>query len=358
MLLSQRQNFLSIRSLAKKCVIASLAVHVIVLFALLFIYKDYHQRLIVDLGKHIPSAAVVKILPLSAKRPAHQQLGVKGGKGSGAFIAAKTSGIQKTVKASGFAKASPDRSKGSQKAAAVKNQKKNLHKTVIAQSVKKKIVSKKQLAKQNKKKAQQEQKKKTEEKKVAKAMADKKVNLLKQAKPEPAKKQEVLKPETIKPEQVKKEIAKQEVLKPAEKQSAPVQEPIITKNSEAVVAVEAQPIATQSTITSTQAVEGTQGQQPEGQEFLYVTQQEFDVMQLQQKLQTCVFDRWTPPLGVPESAVCEVVVTVGWDGSLIETQYLTKTLILTYDLSVQEALDQVQFPHEVWGKRITITFKP
>lgn len=94
------------------------------------------------------------------------------------------------------------------------------------------------------------------------------------------------------------------------------------------------------------------------QDILFVTQQEFDSLQLQKKLQESLFDIWAPPAGIPGNLVCEVIITIGWDGLIVHKEIIKKTGILIYDLSVQEALDKACFPHEIWGKKLTLLFKP
>ncbi len=330
MLLLQRQNLLNIRSLAKRCVLVSLAVHLVVIFMLLFVYKDYHQRLIVDLGKKIPSAAVVKILPLSMKMPENQRLGVKGGKGKEAAGIHKQNEAVKLEKAPTIEKASVTTVPAQVKKLSEKKSKKSKPQTVIAEKNKKKTSLKNKLAEQKKKKLELKNQKK--------ALVQKELEEKKQKKIEEQKKLDA------------KKVAPSESVNADLKKLDHIEKPV-------------EPAVIESSKPGTPLESVTTGQdrvteQPEGQEFIYVTQQEFDVLQLQQKLQTCLFDRWTPPLGVPETAICQAVVSIGWDGALVEVEYLKKSSIHTYDMSVQETLDHVEFPHEVWGKRITITFKP
>jgi hypothetical protein len=322
MLLWQPQNSLRVRSVF----FVSLVLHVLVCFALLFVYKDYHQRLVIDLSSRIPSNAIVKLLPLSASRLSSQVLGVKGGGKSG------KKGVQKSGKKT--------------QASLVSKQKKKKSPTSLVKQV---VTSKSAKAQKGKKEAAQKAKTLMQEKKKkAGEELQKKKEAEKLAQSSVAKaKEDREASSSVKTSEDKKEVAEKEKQKIIEPE---VREPL---KQEVVESVQAP--ATDQSIS-----EGMGGSTvgPEGQEILYLTQQEFDALQIQQKLQECLFDLWTPPAGIPSGALCEVLITVGWDGAILETQFLKKTDILMYDLSVQETLEQVAFPHEVWGKQITIAFKP
>ena len=253
----QRLNFLDVlkRNCCNRFFIVSLILHLLCCFALFFIYQDYHQRLAVSVHKSLSSAAIVKVLPLSAPRSMLKNRTIGSKKND-----SKKSGVIAQKKSKSIKKA------------------KNLLKKLVPQSSKKKL-SKKEIKKQN------------------------------------------LQQESQKEQSVEKETVEKKSMVP---------EPIVPE-----------PITID-----------------EKQEIVFVTQQEFDALQLQKKLQESLFDLWTPPTGIPAQAVCEVLVTIGWDGTVLEKEITKKTGILIYDLSVQEALDGAAFPKEVWGKKITISFKP
>jgi len=255
----------------------SCSLHLIACFALLFVYKDYHQRLFVDLSSRIPSQAVVKLLPLSASRPSTVAIGVKGG---GKMVSGKRG--KKSKAATSLVRPVQRQKKGAGKGAYNKKAK-----NVLQQKTK-------QVKAKEKSPAQQ----------LGKAVEPK----------EEPKSVSVPKPEATKPV----EPVVQEALSVANAQAAGV----------------------------------------EGQEIVYLTKQELDALQIHQKLQESLFAVWSPPAGMPSEQYCEVSVVIGWDGTVQETKFLKKTGSLVYDLTVQEALEQVGFPHEVWGKHITIAFKP
>ncbi len=96
----------------------------------------------------------------------------------------------------------------------------------------------------------------------------------------------------------------------------------------------------------------------ESQEIVYVTQKELDVLQLQQQLKEAIEAVWTSPFGMAEDVVCEVLIVIGWDGNIVERSLTQPTDIYIYDRAVEEALDKLTFPQQLWGKTIAIAFKP
>lgn len=278
MSLLQLQN--SLRN-PRSVIALSCILHVVACFALLFIYKDYHQRLFIDLSSRISSQAVVKLLPLSASRSAI----VEGKKGAGSGVATS---VQK---------------------------KKSKAPTMVL----KQRVAKKQ-ASGSKKGAKKKGKNVLQEKKQTKVKEK---------------------------DKTKSAVPEQKVV-----EKPKVEEPVSAKKEE-VSAVESPKVEEQTAV----AVEVPE-QPRQGQEIVYLTQQELDALQIHQKLQESIFSVWEAPIGMAAEQYCEVMVAIGWDGAVQETQFLKKTGSLVYDLSVQETVEQVIFPHEVWGKRITIAFKP
>ncbi len=278
MLLLQLQN--SLRN-PRSVIALSCILHVVACFALLFIYKDYHQRLFVDLSSRISSQAVVKLLPLSASRSA---LAKGGKKGAGSGITTST-----------------------------QKKKSKAPTTVVKQKVAKKQVNggKKGAKKKGKNVLQEKKQTKVKEKDKTKSVV--------------SGQKLVEKPKV------------EESVPPKKEEMPPVESPKVEEQA---------------------VVETVQQSGQEGQEIVYLTQQELDALQIHQKLQESIFSVWEAPVGMAAEQYCEVMVAIGWDGAVQETQFLKKTGSLVYDLSVQETIEQVVFPHEVWGKRITIAFKP
>lgn len=90
----------------------------------------------------------------------------------------------------------------------------------------------------------------------------------------------------------------------------------------------------------------------------YVTHKELQGIELENALQASVQEVWQPPVGIDQDVMSEVQVTVGWDGKLIESKILKLADIVIYDVAVQEALEEIKFPRQVWGKEIKIAFRP
>ena len=149
-------------------------------------------------------------------------------------------------------------------------------------------------------------------------------------------------------------IKEKEKIKPVASQKKVVEKP---KIEEPLVAKKEEVPLIESSKIDQSAVEVVQQLGQEGQEIMYLTQQELDSLQIHQKLQESIISVWEAPIGMVAEQYCEVTVAIGWDGAVQEIQFLKKTGSLVYDLSVQETIEQVIFPHEVWGKQITIAFK-
>ena len=90
----------------------------------------------------------------------------------------------------------------------------------------------------------------------------------------------------------------------------------------------------------------------------YVTHREYEALGSQQALQTAIEQVWTPPVGMQEDILCEVKLTISWDGNVLQRVITKKSDIIVYDLAVEQALDSLICPQAVWGKEIVIAFKP
>ncbi len=162
------------------------------------------------------------------------------------------------------------------------------------------------------------------------------------------------------PEQTKQEIKQPAIAKsPAVemvKSDTAVKE--IVKTPE-LVQKTVEPVAT-STTAAQQDTPGIATGQAEGiqDNILYVTHKELDSLQLEEALQAAVQSVWCPPVGIDPTVESEVLVRDGWDGKLLETELIKAANIVIYDVAVQEAIQEMEFPRQVWGKEIKIAFKP
>lgn len=297
MLLWQRRNsdFFPRTIFIQRYFLGSVVCHFIVIFALFFLNKDKQHDFFLDLSKNVPSMAQVRLLPLSMAKPTGSQV-----------IGSKKSAKKGKLPAVPLVKR---KNKTSVKPlTTVMQQKKNAPvKKIKDAKSKKKIVSKAtDLKKKNK----------------AAEIKDNKQDQI-----------ELINKED---KQVEKIVEKPQEVVEKEKPHEIIQEKVVIEESGG------------SALSST----------AEGQEYLYLTKHELEAFTVGQKLRDCLFDVWTVPLGVPSSAACEVAITIGWDGVILATDFVKKSGILMYDLSVQETLEQVHFPHEMWGKQITVVFKP
>jgi outer membrane biosynthesis protein TonB len=96
----------------------------------------------------------------------------------------------------------------------------------------------------------------------------------------------------------------------------------------------------------------------EQKEVKYVTRKEFDAVMLEQALQEAIVQVWAPPAGMDSSLVCNVALTIDWDGKLLEAKVEESSGILVYDIAVEHAIDQLVLPRQLWGKTVRVAFKP
>ena len=170
------------------------------------------------------------------------------------------------------------------------------------------------------------------------------------------KKTAVLKDKNKKNKQIKKQHTK-EVAKQDESIPEPIVEPVIEKKEEIVPeAVKEESIALEK--IDVPVVQNGADVPAAQEEILYVTQKELDVLQLQQQLKDAIEQVWTSPFGMAEDIVCEVLLVIGWDGRIVEKTLTKPTDIYIYDRAVEDALDLLTFPQQLWGKSIAIAFKP
>ncbi len=94
------------------------------------------------------------------------------------------------------------------------------------------------------------------------------------------------------------------------------------------------------------------------QDIKYVTRKEFDAVLVEQALQDAIAQVWAPPAGMEETLVCEVALTVGWNGELVATSVEHSSGVVVYDIAVEQAIEQLKFPRQTWGKTVRVAFKP
>ena len=112
----------------------------------------------------------------------------------------------------------------------------------------------------------------------------------------------------------------------------------------------------QKTDRSEELLQTTQGQDLE-EEILYVSYQELEELQLGQALQEAVTGVWNPPAGMDDETECKVFIALNKDGKTVKTTYEKISGIRIYDATVERAITEIQFPHQLWGKSFTLCFK-
>ncbi len=93
------------------------------------------------------------------------------------------------------------------------------------------------------------------------------------------------------------------------------------------------------------------------EDILYVDYKELEALQLGGALQEAVTSAWNPPAGMGQDIECKVRITLNRDGKLIETIYEEISGVRIYDATVERALPEIKFPHQLWNKSFTLCFK-
>lgn len=284
MLLWLRQKLPKKNLFLFKLSLFSALTHLVFCFGFFFMYKEYNHTLLLQVHAiHNPDDVIVRLLPISAKKP-------------------KVNHVAKRVVVS---------AKKPAKKVTSKNKTMQLAQVKKVAPKPKPVIKPKPVVKPEQK---EERKAKVPEKKV-----EPKVEKVES---KPVEKKEI-KPVEKKPEVVKEELT-------------PVQEVSKEKSKP-------EPVVEQ--------------EQPE-ENVRYLTHKELRGIELENAVQAAVQEVWAPPIGIGQEVVSEVLVTVGWDGKLVESKILKLSEIVIYDVAVQEALEDIKFPRQVWGKEIKIAFRP
>ncbi len=84
--------------------------------------------------------------------------------------------------------------------------------------------------------------------------------------------------------------------------------------------------------------------------------EDYDTPQIQQYIQNEISQKWTPPIGLPEDLMCEIIIQVGNDGSVEDSKIEKSSGVLIYDLSARSAASSLSLPRWAWGREFTISF--
>lgn len=93
-------------------------------------------------------------------------------------------------------------------------------------------------------------------------------------------------------------------------------------------------------------------------QVIKVTQQELNQLELEQLVQESISTVWAPPAGMDKELVCKASLTIDWNGTITETVLTEPSNVLVYDIAVEQTVAQLKLPRQLWGKTITLVFKP
>lgn len=119
--------------------------------------------------------------------------------------------------------------------------------------------------------------------------------------------------------------------------------------------VDPEPVVQQQELVDQQDVKVDVSEQ---QEIQVLSRQEFEALSLQEALQEAVQEVWAPPAGMDGKLVCYVALTVDWNGKLVEHFIEDSSGVLVFDVAVEQAVAEIQFPRPLWGKSVTVAFTP
>ena len=76
----------------------------------------------------------------------------------------------------------------------------------------------------------------------------------------------------------------------------------------------------------------------------------------QRSIQHEVSRLWHPPVGAPKGTTCRVMFSISRYGTVEKFDFVERSKMLIYDLSILRVAKQFKFDECLWGKRFTIDF--
>jgi len=314
MLLWLQKKLPKVANLWIKLIGIATGMHIVLLFALFFIYKGDYSSLNIEINSNIDKDALVVFLPFQKKAVNKSS----GKKGTGRKSTASKATQQKTAQ---------------QKAPSTK-QTPTVAKvaTIAPTKVPTSIVDN---CASCKKKPNKTVKKKTLAKKDAKK-SEKKVT------PAPVAQKKEVPQEKVKPQETpKKEIVEEK------KESPKIEE---VKKEEPIIKDVAQDVMPTNTLDET-------SNDANDQNIRYIGQADLDAMCIQESLSMAISQHWKPPVGVSKDRVCELTIVIDWQGNIKDIKVQKSSGAAMYDVSARSAAKAAQYPQALWGKTCTITFK-
>ncbi|MBI2344932.1 TonB C-terminal domain-containing protein [Candidatus Dependentiae bacterium] len=87
---------------------------------------------------------------------------------------------------------------------------------------------------------------------------------------------------------------------------------------------------------------------------IFVGYEQFDECVIGSKIQHAIIQSWNPPVGLHQGISCEMKIKVSLDGNSDVIDIVKSSGILVFDMSARTALQEIEFPQEVYGKTIMI----
>ncbi len=214
-----------------------------------------------------------------------------------------------------------------------------------------------------KRKREEEKKKrakaaKEEKQKAKKKKKDKKKRALKKSTPKKKKPESKKKPfetpasRALRANGEKKKIKKRKNKKAKEKPKK------VEKKKEPEEPFDTPKKATQDErATQDQAGKTFEKQEEELLEFALYEPSDPRLKKLQRYIQVEVLRLWRPPIGISKGTECTVSFFINRQGLVQEFEFVKRSNVLIYDLSISRVARQFKFDKCLWGKKFTIDFR-
>jgi len=166
------------------------------------------------------------------------------------------------------------------------------------------------------------------------------------------KKKKIKKPK--KQQVTKKKIVKEEVLNPKKKKEK--SKKLLAQNKKKEQKKE-KPEKIKKNDVLDDEDERDEEDEPEELHFSLLYESDPLLLQYQRSIQKEVARLWHPPVGVSKNTECSVSFSVNKCGQVEHFEFLKRSKILIYDLSITRVAKKFTFDSCLWGKRFTVDFR-
>ena len=156
----------------------------------------------------------------------------------------------------------------------------------------------------------------------------------------------------IKDATIKKDSA---ITKPVQQEKAESVEMGKEKGSQTYVSEAKQPLNSEEAAVVKKQEEGVGTTNDDA--VMYVSYKEYDAIVAGAAFVDSMKDQWIAPVGMPKNSSCEVLITIDAKGDLAALSIERSSNVLVYDVAVKDALSSMEFPKEVYGKTLRVSFK-